>query len=112
MLSTPRRRLGFTLVVVASIAAVIVSALWWDSQNDVRRENLCKAQVASREDNRTMWEYLIDTNPDAPEAQLEAFTKALDNRLPVLICEEGSAVPVEVTPTEGAPSEHPQSSPQ
>ena len=97
--SARHRTLVFVAVIALSLSIVIGAGLWLAAAQDNRRQDLCAAAVQGREDNRTMWLYLLhstagEQHTPAEEKQIQDFTNALNNKLPELTCQDGSAVPV------------------
>jgi hypothetical protein len=68
------------------ILVLVFAGAWLARVNDANDRELCRAAAEARDDNRAMWLYLIDQNPDSPE--LPAFVVELDRRLPRLDMEE------------------------
>lgn len=84
------RNPGIAGVLCAIVLIAPVYYLWYDDDKDSKRE-FCTLSVNSREDNRTMWQYLIEQFPDSPA--IPEFKAELDLRLPELECVD--SVPVE-----------------
>jgi hypothetical protein len=76
---------GAALMSVLILILVFAGA-WLARVNDASERDLCRAVVNARDDNRAMWLYLIEQNPDSPE--LPEFVIELDRRLPPLDMED------------------------
>lgn len=81
----------FVSAVLGAILAVGAVAIRWRQIQDAEQADRCERSVAARDDNRAVWLYLIERNPDSPE--LPTFVAFLDERLPALTC-DGSHNPV------------------
>lgn len=91
-------RLGLIATALAGLASVVGVAIAWRIDTDNRRAQSCEGQVQKRLDERAMWDYLLATNDDPTNPRAIAFTVELNNRLPLLKCERGSAVPIPENP--------------
>lgn len=105
-LSPAKRRFWyFVTACLLSIALVTGMALYWGHVTDERRNDLCSAAVQGRHDNRTMWLYLLHSQGvDPNDPKVQAFEKALDQKLPPLTCEDGNPIPIPVSPSPTPPS--------
>ena len=86
------------LITSTAIVSLLISAgiaAWVDHENDKDAYQDCLRVVDTRNDNRTMWLYLIDIRPDADPKVVEEFTAELNKRLPVLECEDNNPVPAD-----------------
>ncbi len=92
MTRPPRFILIFTVAVVLGlvITAVVAVAMAQFAEREERRD--CARAIASRDDSRAMWLYLIDTATENPE-RVRTFALKLDELLPDLRCEGGNWVP-------------------
>jgi hypothetical protein len=95
MTDTKARFLVFVCIVFASLAVVVAAGMYWNAKADGRRGDICEAVVEVRVDTRAMWVYLLKDPEHPNDPKVAAFEKALDERLPVLTCEDGHAVPTE-----------------
>ena len=81
---------GVILLVLMVLGAFKIQDVIHD-----RQQESCERVVQAREDNRTMWTYLLageDVDHDDPK--VVAFTVELNKRLPPLECVNRIAVPV------------------
>lgn len=70
-----------------------------DADERDRAEQSCERSASVREDNRAMWLYLVNENPDNPD--VPEFLAELDKRLPSLKCVDNIPVPVASEPSTG-----------
>jgi len=89
-------KFAWVAIVVAFLSLILVTAVAWrvDLLGRDEEQRDCKRAVAAREDNRTMWLYILATAADAKPSELEAFRVELDKRLPALECHDADPVPV------------------
>lgn len=76
-LATPRVVFAAAVALVLAVVAVTVIVA-------LTRAGGCRETVAVRDDQRAMWLYLLEQNPDNPRAA--SFRAELDLRLPKLEC--------------------------
>lgn len=89
----PRPVARLVLFLAGLLLIVLALGFWWANWQDTRREETCRRGVAIRDDNRAMWLYVIELNPDSP--QRPQFVAELDRRLPRLECSvDGDLVPL------------------
>ena len=87
------------VIIVGGLILLVLMVLGAFKIQDVLRDRAqasCERTVQAREDNRTMWLYLLagkDVDPKDPK--VVAFTAELDKRLPPLHCVDRQPVPVE-----------------
>jgi hypothetical protein len=68
------------------ILVLVFAGAWLAHVNDVSERDDCRTAAEARDDNRSMWLYLIDQNPDDPD--LPEFVIELNRRLPPLDVED------------------------
>lgn len=87
-------RFVFVIVAVAVISLVVIGgiAVQLRIAADQEAKRDCERAIASRNDSRAMWLYLIDTAKADPKV-VGAFAVKLDELLPPLRCEGGNWVP-------------------
>lgn len=91
----PRYARAWAIVVVVLVVGVVVAAFYIQATLRDRAQESCERTVQAREDNRTMWIYLLagkDVDHDDPK--VVAFTAELNKRLPPLECVDRVPVPV------------------
>ena len=81
---------------VVLIVGVVVAAFTIQGTLRARQQESCERTVQARDDNRTMWLYVLDQGAGNADAeQIAEFNQALNLRLPPLICVDRQPVPVE-----------------
>lgn len=88
------------VVVLGLLLVVAFSVRLSRQQHDINRA-ACERAVATREDNRAMWLYLVDKNPDPTSDDVTEFVAYLDQRLPSLECVGELPVPAPVDSVPG-----------
>jgi hypothetical protein len=88
----PRALVLFAAVLASLLIVLVVAGAWLAHVNATKERNNCLRTVAVREDNRAMWAYLIEENPDDPD--VPAFVRELNRRLPELRCVDNHPVPL------------------
>ena len=96
MMSSKTPQFVYVISLVAIVSLLLTTLVAWRvdllGQDEENRD--CARAIAAREDNRTMWLYLLDT-ADAKPAEVEAFRVELNKRLPALECHGGNPIPIE-----------------
>lgn len=70
---------GVILVCALSLGIVLWAVV-------MERQRACDRVVEGRDDNRAMWEYLIDVRNEPDNPEVVAFVEHMDSRIPRLHC--------------------------
>lgn len=84
-MKAPSNRWQVPLAIGAVVLALLISGMAWYLwyQNEIQS---CRDAVAERQDDRSMWEYLVETRADPDNPETAAFIAHLNDRLPRLRC--------------------------
>ena len=88
-------KFAWLVTAAAVLSLLLVCTVAWrvDLLGHEEEARACQRSVQYRDDNRTMWLYLLESATDASEKELEAFRKELNKRLPALECRDDNPVP-------------------
>lgn len=92
-------------LVVAVVIILVVAARWGGNAAD-RRETACEAAVRERNDDRSMWVWLIGDADQTNELVIEG-RRQLNLRLPELQCIGDSAVATPAPSSTSTPNHNP-----
>jgi len=91
-------KFAWLVTATAVLSLLLVCAVAWrvDLLGHEEEASDCERSVRFRDDNRTMWLYLLDLSGDADnKRQVKAFSKELNKRLPALECRDDNPVPID-----------------
>ena len=80
-------------LILAVVGLIFTGLVAWSFGEYTDREEArdCQRSVDYREDNRRVWQYVIDNSDPSEQA---GFQAVLDELLPELKCDDGDPVPV------------------